>query len=394
MIVKLLLKALLGLASYGFDSLLLLSFRLLRVTRQPSTLMIVRVDRIGDFVLWFPFAHRLVQAYGERGCRVVMIVGTDCAELARNVEGVDEVWPVDRMAFRVNPFYRAAFLNRVRRFGAEEAIQPAYSRIPSLGDAIIRLTGARRRLAWKGDSANATRLEVCLGNRAYTDLLSNPTDEISELLRNERLLERLGIDAVPTAPVTLPRRPLTAPPLPARYFVMALGASQGLKQWPTDRFGHIADRIHRETGWTGVVCGGRGDRPLAADMARAAQIPVVDLTGHTSLAELTDVIARAELLVSNDTAAVHIAAAVGTPSVCVAGGGQYGRFVPYPVSRLAAYAPPRLVVHPLPCFGCDWNCRYRLTGRQPAPCVASVTTQAVWTEVALGIKDADKGRLP
>jgi ADP-heptose:LPS heptosyltransferase len=54
--------------------------------------------------------------------------------------------------------------------------------------------------------------------------------------------------------------------------------------------------------------------------------------GKTSLPELCEAIANAQLLLSNDSSAFHIAAAVQTPVVCVLMGRHYGRFAPYPAS--------------------------------------------------------------
>ncbi len=41
-------------------------------------------------------------------------------------------------------------------------------------------------------------------------------------------------------------------------------------------------------------------------------------------------ISETELLISNDTSAIHIAAAVGTPFICISNGSHFGRFHPYP----------------------------------------------------------------
>jgi ADP-heptose:LPS heptosyltransferase len=53
---------------------------------------------------------------------------------------------------------------------------------------------------------------------------------------------------------------------------------------------------------------------------------------------LTTQIAESQLLLSNDTGAVHIAVAVETPCVCISNGNHYGRFVPYPASLAANFS--------------------------------------------------------
>jgi ADP-heptose:LPS heptosyltransferase len=105
---------------------------------------------------------------------------------------------------------------------------------------------------------------------------------------------------------------------------------------------------------------------------------------------LVEIVAGASLLVGNETGAVHIAASVGTPSVCIAGGGHYGRFVPYP-SKIDTQRPvPSVVTHRMPCFNCDWNCVYRPASGQPAPCVAGIAEEDVWREVERVLREHAK----
>ncbi len=60
---------------------------------------------------------------------------------------------------------------------------------------------------------------------------------------------------------------------------------------------------------------------------------LVDLTGKTPLKHLPAVISKARLLVTNDTMAVHIGAALGVPVVVISQMNHYGRFVPYPKEK-------------------------------------------------------------
>jgi len=69
------------------------------------------------------------------------------------------------------------------------------------------------------------------------------------------------------------------------------------------------------------------------------------LAGKTTIAQLVELIRNASLLIGNDSAAIHMAAATQTPSVCILGGGHYGRFLPYqPESRETEYIGPQLVL--------------------------------------------------
>ena len=63
---------------------------------------------------------------------------------------------------------------------------------------------------------------------------------------------------------------------------------------------------------------------LGKTLEQNTDIPLQNWAGRTSLQELSAIIARAHILVGNETSAVHIAAAVSTPSVCTLGEGTTG----------------------------------------------------------------------
>jgi len=380
-------KRLLSAVTYIFDSALLLVVAVRRPRRSEKLVLMVRLDNIGDFILWLPSALRLSEAWRLRGFRTVGVVGTNVAGLAKDIALFDDVWPIDRNKFRLNILYRTRQLWRIFRYGAAEAVHPVWSRELSLGDAIIRFSGASRRIGWLGSYDNITRLGKRIGDRSYTELLADPPGSVGEVGRNEAFLDGLGLPVEPLDRKLLPARPVMGASLPERYFVLVPGANFGGRRWPSTRFADVARQFQTNSGLVGVICGGVGDRRLARVIIERSGVPLIDLTGRTSLMELVDVLARATLIISNDTAAIHIAALVGTPSVCIVGGGLPGRFVPYGPSRLVRYTPPRVVQHPMPCFHCNWNCHFEPAEAGSTPCVAAVTVEQVLAQ-ALDLADA------
>ena len=99
----------------------------------------------------------------------------------------------------------------------------------------------------------------------------------------------------------------------------------------------------------------------------------------TNLAELAELLRSAELLISNETSAVHIAVAVSTPSVCVLGGGHYGRFMPYPSDIAGGMSV--VAIHKMPCFNCNWHCTQPHSAGGPVPCISNVTVQSVLEQI-------------
>jgi ADP-heptose:LPS heptosyltransferase len=93
---------------------------------------------------------------------------------------------------------------------------------------------------------------------------------------------------------------------------------------------------------------------------------------------LISVLAHARIVLCNDSAPAHLAAALGVPVVAVGGGGMPERYLPYPSAGADAGQPYLVVVDPpWPCFGCGWQCRYAPPPGTVAPCVAEVTVRQV-----------------
>lgn len=112
--------------------------------------------------------------------------------------------------------------------------------------------------------------------------------------------------------------------LPAHgYLVIAPGASFGpAKQWEADRFVEAVVRLTGR-GDRGLVVVGAGDDRLVSaavtEGARRARIPCANLAGQTQLPDLIGILAGAAAVLSNDSGVMHVAAALGRPTVAVFG---------------------------------------------------------------------------
>jgi heptosyltransferase-2 len=116
-------------------------------------------------------------------------------------------------------------------------------------------------------------------------------------------------------------------PVGTRLIGLAPGAAYGeAKQWPPDRAAALCARLVREHQATCLVVGATHDREAARTMETwlRAQAPdtvsrVIDLAGRTSVSGLVGLIERCRAFVSNDSGAMHVAAAVGCPVVAIFG---------------------------------------------------------------------------
>jgi len=125
---------------------------------------------------------------------------------------------------------------------------------------------------------------------------------------------------------------------------LAPGAAYGpAKQWDVGRFVEVARWWRRRNG-TVVIVGAEQERPVGR--AIAEDVPdVLDLTGRTSLTELMWVLGKSRCVVANDSGAMHLAAALGTPGVAVFGSTD-------PVATGPLGAPWVIAHHRVACAPC------------------------------------------
>jgi ADP-heptose:LPS heptosyltransferase len=357
-----------------------------RSTGRPAAargrVLVVRLDAIGDFILWVEAAKALRSLYPRGERHVTLLANRAWAALAERQGIFDQVWPVDREPLRYRPGYRFRVLRAIRREGFETVIQPTYSREHLLGDAVVRASGAPERVGSTGDLSNTVAAEMRTGDGWYTRLVPADPGPLMELIRNAEFVRGLGAANFRAGPPSLSVDP--DPPAgftATRYYVLVPGAGWDRRQWPVASFAAIARRIHEATGWTGIACGGSADAQLGEALANAARVPIENWAGRTSLAELAAIAKGARLLFGNETGAVHLAAAVSTPAVSVTGGGHFGRFIPYRLEVATDRALPVAVYCRRDCFGCNWRCTRDTSPDGPVPCIAEITVEEAWRAV-------------
>lgn len=97
--------------------------------------------------------------------------------------------------------------------------------------------------------------------------------------------------------------------------VLNPGATDPRRRWPVESFAALADRLAQQ-GARVVLSGSAGDDEMLAESIRhLARVPIWSLVGRLSLPALVGVLARADLVISNDSGPLHLAAAVGTDTV-------------------------------------------------------------------------------
>lgn len=133
--------------------------------------------------------------------------------------------------------------------------------------------------------------------------------------------------------------------------VMAPGSGWPGKNWPIERFAELADWLVDQYSAVIVLVGSRAERALGISMRQRMKSSPVDLIGRTRWGEMAAVLQRGRILITNDSAPLHLASALGISSVSLFGPSIPGKWAPRGSQH-------RYLHHPVSCSECwSWHSR-------------------------------------
>jgi len=281
----------------------------------------VRLDSIGDVLMTTPALHALRATVPGR--TVTLLTSPAGAALAPLLPDVDDVivyeapWMKATAARRTAAAdYALAGALRRGRFDAA-AIFTVYSQSPLPAAVLCHLAGIPLRLAH------------CRENpyQLLTDWVREPEPERlqrHEVRRQLDLVATVGAHApddglrlrIPDAARAHAGDVLDALGLDAGdpWAVIHPGATAPSRRYPAERFADVA-RLLVDAGVGVLFTGGAAEAAVVDGIRAAARVPTASLAGRLGLAELAATIARAPVVIANNSGPAHIAAAVGTPVV-------------------------------------------------------------------------------
>jgi len=278
-----------------------------------ARIAVVRPSAIGDFAFALPALAAIRAAYPHA-----------------HIVYLGRRWHREFLDGRPGPIDETLELPSIPGVGAP----PGAACDPERIDAFVETMQARRfdlALQWYGGGGYANPFVRRLGARCTAGLRAEGAAPLDRWLayepwRNERLrlLEAAALvgapptDLAPRLAVTASdRRRLrerwTAPDAPLA--VLQPGATDARRRWPAERFAAVGDAL-AEAGAAVAVNGAAGESTLVAQVIAAMRTPATNLY-DLPLPALAALLERASVLVSNDTGPLHLAHAIGTPSVGV-----------------------------------------------------------------------------
>jgi lipopolysaccharide heptosyltransferase I len=210
-------------------------------------------------------------------------------------------------------------------------------------DLVIDLQGLARSAIMTLATGAARRVGLSTAREgaylAFTDVVPVPNpDERHAVDHNWSVADALGVGHltkrfdVPVRPESRAWAQQQMKDLPRPWLAFGVGARWLTKRWPPDHFATLAKRAQDAYGGTAFFVGAPDEAPLAKQVIAQLRGPWRDFVGTTNLQQLAGLLEAADVMVSNDTGPLHLAAALGRPCVAPYTCTQVRRHGPYGVS--------------------------------------------------------------
>ena len=290
-------------------------------------ILLIKLSSLGDVIHALPTLEALRSLY-PRGHITWLVEDTNAPVLAGH-PALDEVWPVPRPRLG-----NARFLANL-----QETFQAARRLRQEPFDLVIDLQGLLKSAFWVALARGGRKLGYDRTREfsylALTERLAPFDPEAHAVWRYLNVARHLGAPAAPPVfrlglnpPENLDH--LISPETGRPLVILHPGARWPTKLWPAAHWARLAGWLVKEKGFQVAITGSPGDRTLAGEIIAAAAVPLLNLAGRTSLAELAALLRNARLAVTTDTGPMHLACGPGDP-----GGG------PFRPHRALAHRPHR-----------------------------------------------------
>ena len=275
-------------------------------------ILVIKHGALGDWVLATGCFAAIRRHHSS--ARITLLTTPAFAELGGRCGWFDEVWTDERPSILADPL---AWIRLRGRLIEGEFLRVYDLQTSSRTGHYFRMLPRRGRPEWSGIAAGCSHPH------------RNPQRPFMHTL--ERLAEQLGIAEIENVPA--PNLDWLhddvdgmVPSDGCALIVPGGSAHRPEKRWPLERFAHLA-RLLCARGTMPVLIGAQAEASVLDEIARLAP-GTINLGSRTSLGQIAALARRATCTVGNDTGPIHIAAAVGCPTVALFGAGsdpiQYG----------------------------------------------------------------------
>jgi predicted lipopolysaccharide heptosyltransferase III len=280
--------------------------------RGPLNVLLIQLKRIGDLVLTVPAIAALRKNFPT--AKISLVAAHGSRELLPAIPGLDQTFVARGRISDAAQFFAVAKAKFDYCLDFSRTDRSAFLTV---------LSGAKRRITY-----DTVRREP-LRQLSYNEFVPSQVRFVHTIDHHLALLAPLGVHEVAreihleltTVAKAKATTLIAEKKLGERFVILHPGSAREEKFWIARRWAELADQISNTRGLRCVLTGGKSrmEQEHIAQIKAHLQVPVVDLSGKLDLLSLAALLQRARLLVTIDSAPMHLAGALGTPQVALFG---------------------------------------------------------------------------
>jgi lipopolysaccharide heptosyltransferase II len=282
-----------------------------------KNLLVVRLDNMGDLLMSTPAINALKETFQ---CKISLLTSSVAHEIAKLIESIDEVivfnvpWVKTDQTPDVNACFDIIDLIKSKNFDGA-VIFSVFSQNVLPSALITYLAQVPFRLAYCRENPYELLTHWVPDKEPYEfikhqvrrdlDLVKH----IGAVAANEKIAIKIDDTAWRTAEKKLGQANFD---VNNKWIIVHPGASEEKRRYPLEHWIDLVRRIVEEFGYQILITGADGDRPLADAIKSKIGKNVFSIAGQLTIREFVAVVHRAPLVLSVNTATIHIAAATQT----------------------------------------------------------------------------------
>lgn len=282
-------------------------------------ILIIKLSALGDVLFATPLAKACRQAWGEDS-EIHWLVQEYAEPVLRGNPSVDQIirfeGPLKPSFAAARAFEKAAVRLRAERY---DLVLNCHRMVAT--QLLVWLTGAAQRIGFRDRLSR-----FCYTDEVPYDAEAHETERYLELLRRVREeVVNPGMQMVATEEARVVGQLLVSQ-LGDRKPLIGMAPGGGInpgtvmliKRWPAERFAEVGRQLVA-SGAGVVLCGSPDEVELCAEIAAGIGEGVLNLAGQTDKLQLVGVLAACRVVIANDSGPLHMAAALGLPTVALFG---------------------------------------------------------------------------
>jgi lipopolysaccharide heptosyltransferase I len=328
--------------------------------------LVVRLGSLGDIVHTFPAVSGLRNSFPQ--AEIIWLTHAKWKGLVESSELATEVWETETRSFHSV----RDVLRRIRKKKFTVAID--YQGLWKSASSPF-LGGVPRRIGFSSETIREFAVPILYTDRVRVRQthIADQNGELSQHAGAKKGVAPISL-AVPTLQEAFVLQLLRGFAI-ERFAVLSPGGGWRSKCWPAERYGELCRKIFERFGMRCVLNNGPGEESLAEEIkAASGDSNPVPYSG--TLPQLMALLRNAACVVGGDTGPLHLAVALGCPSVSIFGPTDPARNGPYRVGSTTGVSPELDIVLRSPNAVTTYK-----RGDQPDPSILEIDVNSVFTAV-------------